>query len=84
MTVEFARSIGARFIIRGIRNVADFGYEADIATVNHDLDQEIETVFLLADKQYDALSVRLLRRSRRLGDIHRFVPAPVERPYMRN
>ena len=80
LTVEFARSIGARFIIRGIRNVADFGYEADIATVNHDLDQEIETVFLLADKQYDALSSTIIKEVAAFGgDIHRFVPAPVEK-----
>ena len=80
MTVEFARSIGARFIIRGIRNVADFGYEADIATVNHDLDQEIETVFLLADKQYDALSSTIIKEVAAFGgDIHRFVQAPVEK-----
>ena len=77
LTVEFARSIGARFIIRGIRNV---GYEADIATVNHDLDQEIETVFLLADKQYDALSSTIIKEVAAFGgDIHRFVPAPVEK-----
>ena len=74
LTVEFARSIGARFIIRGIRNVAD------IATVNHDLDQEIETVFLLADKQYDALSSTIIKEVAAFGgDIHRFVPAPVEK-----
>lgn len=80
LTVEFARSIGARFIIRGIRNVADFGYEADIATVNHDLDPEIETVFLLADKQYDALSSTIIKEVAAFGgDIHRFVPAPVEK-----
>jgi pantetheine-phosphate adenylyltransferase len=79
LTVEFARSIGARFMIRGIRNVADFGYEADIATVNHDLDPEIETVFLLADKQYDALSSTIIKEVAAFGgDVHRFVPAPVE------
>ena len=49
LTVESAKSLGANFLIRGIRNVKDYEYEKDIAKMNQHLAPEIETVFLLAE-----------------------------------
>lgn len=48
LTVESAKSLGANFLIRGIRNVKDYEYEKDIAKMNQHLAPEIETVFLLS------------------------------------
>lgn len=45
LTVESAKSLGANFLIRGIRNVKDYEYEKDIAKMNQHLAPEIETVF---------------------------------------
>ena len=50
LTVESAKSLGANFLIRGIRNVKDYEYEKDIAKMNQHLAPEIETVFLLAEE----------------------------------
>ena len=46
LIVEYAREAGARVLIRGVRNLADFSYEFDLAMMNHGLNPEIETIFL--------------------------------------
>lgn len=56
LTVESAKSLGANFLIRGIRNVKDYEYEKDIAKMNQHLAPEIETVFLLAEEPYAHVS----------------------------
>lgn len=48
LTIDYARSIGACAIVRGVRGISDFEYEKTLADVNRDLDSEIETVFLPA------------------------------------
>ena len=58
LTVESAKSLGANFLIRGIRNVKDYEYEKDIAKMNQHLAPEIETVFLLAEEPYAHVSSR--------------------------
>ena len=61
LTVESAKSLGANFLIRGIRNVKDYEYEKDIAKMNQHLAPEIETVFLLAEEPYAHVSSGLLK-----------------------
>ena len=61
LTVESAKSLGANFLIRGIRNVKDYEYEKDIAKMNQHLAPEIETVFLLAEEPYAHVSSSLLK-----------------------
>ena len=58
LTVESAKSLGANFLIRGIRNVKDYEYEKDIAKMNQHLAPEIETVFLLAEEPYAIFIMR--------------------------
>lgn len=78
LTVAFAKQLGAQYMVRGLRNTADFNYEADIAAMNAELDQEIQTVFLLADKRYRFLSSSLIREVATFGgDITALVPANV-------
>ena len=78
LLVEFARGVGARFIIRGVRAVSDFDYEFQMAQMNRELSGEVETLFLTPDVHYSFLSASLVREVASLGgDVSSFVSAPV-------
>ena len=80
LLVEFARDMGAQFVIRGLRAVSDFEYEFQMAQMNRELWSEAETVFLTPDQRYAFLSASQVREVSRLGgDVSRFVSAPVLR-----
>ena len=77
LLVEFARAQGARLLIRGLRAVSDFEYEFQMALMNRQLDEEVETIFLAPDVRYSYLSASLVREIARLGgDVSPFV-API-------
>ena len=74
LLVKFAQSRNARIIIRGLRAVSDFEYEFQMALMNRQLWEELETVFLAPDTQYSFLSASLVREIASLGgDISEFV-----------
>jgi pantetheine-phosphate adenylyltransferase len=78
LLVNFARKRNARIIIRGLRAVSDFEYEFQMALMNRQLWEEIETVFLAPDTQYSYLSASLVREIASLGgDITDFVSPEV-------
>ncbi len=78
LLVDFARSAGARFIVRGLRAVADFEYEFQMAQMNRELCDEVETIFLVPDLGYSFLSASLVREVAALGgDVSGFVSSPV-------
>ena len=78
LLVDFAREMGARFIVRGLRAVSDFEYEFQMAQMNRELWNEAETVFLAPDVPYSFLSASLVREVASLGgDVTSFVSAPV-------
>ncbi len=78
LTVRFARRLDAQYLVRGLRSGNDFNYEADIATLNAQLDPEIETVFLLADPRYRNLSSSMVKEVAGFGaDISDLVPMNV-------
>lgn len=80
LLVDFARSVGAHFVIRGLRAVSDFEYEFQMAQMNQELWPEIETVFLTPDVSHSFLSASLVREVASLGgDVSRFVSEPVLR-----
>jgi pantetheine-phosphate adenylyltransferase len=56
LVVEFARSLGARAIIKGLRAISDFEYELEMNQLNRRQDPEIESVYLMASPQYSFLS----------------------------
>lgn len=56
MTIDFARQNGAKVIIRGLRVISDYETEMQIAQTNHNLDSEIETLFLSTSLEYSFLS----------------------------
>jgi pantetheine-phosphate adenylyltransferase len=75
LLVQYAREVGARMIIRGLRAVSDFDYEFQMVGMNRRLDQEIETVFLMASETNQFIASRLVKEIARLGgDISGFVP----------
>jgi pantetheine-phosphate adenylyltransferase len=75
LTTEYCRTVGARWIIRGLRNAIDFEYEQSIASMNKVLNPEIETVFLFTDPTLQPITSTILREIHRSGgDIAPFVP----------
>lgn len=78
LTVDVAHELGAGFLLRGVRNVKDYEYEKDIATMNQHLEPELETVFLLASPKYTHVSSSILKEVWKFsGDIKEYLPAPV-------
>jgi pantetheine-phosphate adenylyltransferase len=75
LTVNFCKQVNARYILRGLRTSADFEFERTIGLMNKALYNEIETVFLLCDPAYAALSSSIVRDIlRNGGDVSNFVP----------
>ena len=80
LLMDFARSLDADCIIRGLRAVSDFEYEFQMAQMNRELWPKVETVFLTPDTRFSFLSASLVREVAALGgDVSSFVPAPVLR-----
>ena len=67
LTMHFAREVGARVIVRGLRAVADFEFEFQMTAMNQQLDREIETVFFMADPRHQAIASRLVKEIASLG-----------------
>jgi pantetheine-phosphate adenylyltransferase len=79
LLIDCARDVGAKIIIRGLRAVADFEYEYQMVGMNRHLDHTIETVFLMAEAEYQAIASRLVKEIARLdGDISGFVTPGVK------
>lgn len=78
LLMKFAEDVNANIIIRGLRAVSDFEYEFQMVGMNQALNDEIETVFLMADARFQSIASRLVKEIARLdGDIASFVPAHV-------
>ena len=74
LLMNFAQDLGAQVIIRGLRAVSDFEYEFQMVGMNRVLNDKIETVFLMADAQHQAIASRLVKEVARLGGaVDRFV-----------
>ena len=80
LLVDFARQMGAGLVVRGLRAVADFDYEFQMALMNRQLFDELETVFLVPALHLTYLSASIVREVARLGgDVSAFVHPEVER-----
>ena len=76
LTVNFCKSIGADYMIRGIRTVSDFEYEKAIAQMNHALVPDIESIFIVSKPGYSSISSTIVREIlRHQGDVTQFIPA---------
>ncbi len=75
LLIHFAQEVGANTIVRGLRAVSDFEYEFQMVAMNQKMNANIETVFLMADPQHQAVSSRLVKEIAKLdGTIDLFVP----------
>ena len=78
LLVDFARSVGANLIIRGLRAVSDFEYEFQMAATNARLRPDVETMFLMASETNQFISSRFVKEISRLGgDVSSFVSPAV-------
>lgn len=78
LLMKFARAQGASVIVRGLRAVADFEYEYQMAGMNQQLDDEIETVFLMADVCLQPIASKLVKEIALFGgDVSDFVTPTV-------
>ena len=78
LLMDFAEAQGAAMILRGLRAVADFEYEYQMAGMNQQLNDRIETVFLMADVSLQPIASRLVKEIARYGgDINKFVTPAV-------
>lgn len=83
LLVEFAQSMCAKAIVRGVRTAADFDYEAQMALINRGLASQLETVILPAAPETAQISSSLVREVARLGgDISAWVDSRVEAALM--
>ena len=78
LLIDFARSMNARVIIRGLRAITDFEYELQMSQTNHRLCPDIETVFLTTGVEYSYLSSSIVKEVATFGgDVTQFVPEVV-------
>jgi pantetheine-phosphate adenylyltransferase len=78
LMMQFAREVSARVVIRGLRAASDFEYEFQMVGMNQQLDEEIETVFLMADPARQYIASKLVKEISKLGgDVSAFVNAHV-------
>ncbi|MFD2936262.1 pantetheine-phosphate adenylyltransferase [Spirosoma flavum] len=75
LTANVARNIGAKFLLRGLRNTTDFEYENGISQVNRYVYEDVETVFLITSPHLAPISSSIIRDLHRYGqDVDEFLP----------
>jgi pantetheine-phosphate adenylyltransferase len=78
LLVDFVREVGSRVIIRGLRAVSDYEYEAQMAIINRQVAKDIETVFLMTSKRASFISSSSVREIAKFGgDVSTLVPESV-------
>lgn len=78
LMMDFCRQQGACAVVRGVRNLTDFDYEAQMAAMNRKLNPAVETVFLLPQAELQCISSTLVREIAYLGgDVSQMVSGPV-------
>ena len=78
LLVDYARRKNVRVVLRGLRAVADFEYELQMANMNRHLNEQVETMFLMANDAYFYVSSNLVKEAAKLGgDVSQLVPPGV-------
>lgn len=78
LTARYCQKVGAKFLIRGLRNASDFDYEKTISQMNSVLADGLESVFLIATPKYSHISSTLVREIvKGGGDVSPFVPKAI-------
>ena len=85
LTIEYAKRVGAKVILRGLRAVSDFEYEMQLSQANSALSSDIKTIFLITKPKYNFISSRTIKEIfLNNGDISKFVPDCVYEFLMKN
>jgi len=75
LTASLAKSKQANFLLRGLRNTTDFEYENSISQVNRNLNNKLESVFLITSPKYAAISSSIIREVHKYGgDVDQYLP----------
>lgn len=75
IVVNYAKEVGAKVLVRGVRSANDFGYEFELALMNQNLNPDIETVFLQSKEKYAIVKSSSIKQLAQFGgDISRMVP----------
>ena len=78
LTAKYCEEKNARFILRGLRNAADFDYEKTIAHLNKAMLPEVETILILSKPELSSISSTIVREIiRGKGNVEKFVPAAI-------
>lgn len=79
LTAHYCKKIGAKYLIRGLRNASDFDYEKTISQLNHIVGEGIETTFLISQPEYSHISSTIVREIiKGGGDASVFLPKEIE------
>lgn len=79
LTAHYCTRIGARYLLRGLRNASDFDYEKTISQLNHIVGGGLETIFLISDPAYSHISSTIVREIiKGGGDASPFLPKAVK------
>jgi len=82
LTVHFCQEVGAKYMIRGLRQASDFDYEKTISQLNSMLAENIETVFLISKPEYSHISSTIVREIiKGKGDVTNLVPSGITIDY---
>lgn len=80
LIVEYAKQTGEKVLIRGIRNMNDFSYEFDLSLMNHNLNPEVETLYIPTDQKFLLLKSSAIKELAKLGgDVSGMVPENVKK-----
>ena len=75
LTIDFCRKHSAHFLLRGLRNPGDFEFEKNIALLNRELNEDVESIFLISEGRFSAISSTIVREIQRHGgNFRQFIP----------
>lgn len=78
LTIDHCVSLKANYILRGLRDSHDFKYEKGIAQMNHSMNKNIETIFIITEAKYSHISSSLVRDViKNGGDVSQFIPEEI-------
>jgi pantetheine-phosphate adenylyltransferase len=78
LTVNYCKKMNAKYILRGIRSASDFEYEKTIAHLNNAMEEEVETILILAKPELSSISSTIVREIiRGKGNVSKFVPSKI-------
>lgn len=79
LTLDYCKEINANFMIRGLRNTLDFEYEKSIAQMSANIDQSVQTVFLMTAPEFSSINSTIVREIVKYkGDVSGFVPTTID------